>query len=206
VEVTKKNENAKLRTPAKNLNFGIAYGMGPWKLYEDLNAAGFPITFPETKVLFRTYCDEFRVAVDFLRSSGRLALEQGYLANLGGRRRYWIRPNPEDRTKFPLGDKDPTYQFICSKIEREGGNAVIQSVNADMTKQAMVWIRDHIKKHNVRAHFVNQVYDEIVTESHKDDSPDFVEAKRRIMIEAGQKYLKKIPIEVDGHVAAHWIK
>lgn len=91
-------------------------------------------------------------------------------------------------------------------IEREGGNFLIQSVNADMTKRAMVLIRDYIKKNNIRSRFMNQVYDEIVTRTHKDDSPDFVKVKRKLMLEAAEQYLRKIPMEVDGHVGDSWTK
>ena len=42
-EVTKTNEHAKLRTPAKNSNFGIIYGMGPHALMWRIRGEGYPI-------------------------------------------------------------------------------------------------------------------------------------------------------------------
>ena len=207
VPVTKDNENKKLRTPAKSLNFGIAYGMGPTKLWVDLNAAGFAISKEDAKKLFYKYTEEeFPVGVRFLRDAGETALGQGYLVNANGRRRYWIRPNPEDREKFPLGKQDDGFKSRESGIQREGGNFLIQSVNADMTKAAMSAIRRHVKDNKVRSHTINAVYDEIVTTTHKDDSPDFVVAKRKIMIESAQRWLKKVPMEVDGHVLPYWTK
>lgn len=207
VPVTKDNENASLRTPAKNLNFGIAYGMGVPKLYEDVNAADFPMTFEEAKELYRRYTkEEFKVGVDFLRNAGKQALEQGYLANISGRRRYWLKPDPNNRERFPRGRDDDAYRGVCASIEREGGNCLIQSVNADMTKDAMIGIRKHVKKNRVRSHIINQVYDEIVTTTHKDDSPDFWKVKQKIMVESAQKFLKEVPMVVEGHVLPYWTK
>lgn len=207
VPVTKSNENKHLRTPAKNLNFGIAYGMGPTKLYVDLNAIGFPITLEESKKLFYRYTEEeFQVGVSFLRGAGETALAQGFLVNANGRRRYWIRPNHEDREKFPLGAADEQFKSKESSIKREGGNFLIQSVNADMTKAAMSKIRRHVKDNKIRSSTINAVYDEIVTTTHKDDSPDFVLAKRKIMIDVAGQWLKKVPMQVDGHVLQYWTK
>lgn len=207
VPVTKDNENAHMRTPAKSLNFGIAYGMGVYKLYEDVNAAGFPMTLDEAKTIFRRYTkEEFKVGVDFLRRSGTQALDEGYLKNLNGRRRYWLKPDPNNREKFPGGSGDDLYNGICASIQREGGNFLIQSVNADMTKDAMIGIRNYVKKHNIRSYIINQVYDEIVTTTHKDDSPDFWKVKQKIMMESAQKFLKIVPMEVDGHVLPYWTK
>lgn len=195
-----------LRTPAKTLNFGIAYAMSANSLYEKLNAEGYKIEIKPAKDLYYTYVRKFDTGIKFLRGQGRLAAEQGYLANRSGRRRYWIMPNAEDYDKFPNGSSDDAYLGRLAGIEREGGNFPIQSINADMTKTAMVMLRDYIKKHKVRSHIMNQVYDEIVTRTHKDDSPSFHEAKTKIMLEASGMFLKKIPMEVEGHVGPCWTK
>jgi DNA polymerase I len=207
VEVTKDNENAMYRKPAKQLNFGIAYGMSFYKLFEDLNADGFPTTLDEAKKLFDTYCEEiFPVGVNYLRSKGVLASQQGYLSNLNGRIRHWRLPDPYNKELFPKGKQDRMYKSIISKIQRDGGNFEIQSVNADITKRAMVDLRAFIKEHNVRSKIVNAVYDEIVTETHKDDSVWFWKEKQRIMREAAEVWLKRVPMEVSGVVLPYWTK
>jgi len=184
----------------------MAYGLGPHSLYDQLNGMGYKIEYDRAKMLYRKYEEEFSKGIRFLRDSGRLAFQQGYLVNIAGRRRYWVKPNPEDAVKYPLGLDDDAYNGRIAGIEREGGNFLIQSVNAEMTKRSMVLIRDYIKKNKVRSRFMNQVYDEIVTRTHKDDSPDFVVAKRGLMIEAAQQYLKTVPMEVEGHVGDSWTK
>jgi DNA polymerase-1 len=184
----------------------IAYAMSAMSLYEKLNAEGYTIELGPAKNLYYDYCRKFDTGIRYLRGKGKEAAENGFLCNQSGRRRYWIKPNEEDLAKYPDGASDQGYLGRLAGIEREGGNFPIQSVNADMTKTAMVMLRDYIKKNGIRAKFMNQVYDEIVTRTHKDDSPDFNEAKTRIMKEAAQMFLKKIPMEVDGHVGPCWTK
>lgn len=197
--VTKKNENKHLRTPAKQLNFGISYGQGPNKFFDDLHAMGFPITRDGAKKLYDRYCVSLKTAVDYVRGQGRTAAKQGYLENLNGRRRYWKLPVKED---MPYQE----YKSRLASIEREGGNFAIQSVNADITKEAMIRIRRYAIKNKVRTKFINAIYDEIVTRTHKDDSPSFHEAKLRIMREAGEKWITTVPMLVDGSIGKHWLK
>jgi DNA polymerase-1 len=196
-----------LRVPAKTMNFGIIYGMGPSRLYWQINGNGYPIGVEDTKTLYQRYTrEEFAIGVEFLREAGKRGLREGYLANLNGRRRYWIKPNPENRELFPNGEDDEAYRKACVAIQLQGGNYLVQSVNADMTKAAMIDIRQYRKKNKVRSRIINAVYDEIVTATHKDDSPGFVEAKRKIMVEVSKKWIKTVPIEVEGHVLPYWTK
>ena len=115
-------------------------------------------------------------------------------------------PNPDDLERFPRGKFDDVYKGIIAKIQREGGNFSIQSVNADITKRAMADIRKFAKEHGIRTMIYNAVYDEIVTETHKDDHAFFWPHKQRIMREAAQIWLKRVPMEVDGHALPYWTK
>ena len=184
----------------------IAYGMGPYSFFDQVSSLGYKFDYEEAKRLFRTYEKKFMVGIDFLRDAGRQAYSEGYLASISGRRRYWLKPDPDDAKKYPMGMADPAYTGRRAGIEREGGNFLIQSVNADMTKRAMILIRNHVKTNKIRSKFMNQVYDEIVTRTHKDDSEEFVKVKRKLMLEAASQYLKTIPMAVDGHVGDSWTK
>ena len=181
----------------------ISYGMGPKKLCEDLNAEGFPMSLDEAKKLYYSYCDKLSVSVNFLRDSGKRASTQGFLANINGRRRYWKLPDPHD---FKYGHRDEEYKGKIGAIEREGGNFLIQSVNADITKQAMIEIREYAKKHKVRTSFINAVYDEIVTRTHKDDNPSFHPVKLKIMRDVAERMVTTVPMLVDGSVNPYWNK
>lgn len=180
--------------------------MSPYALTEKLNGDGYPITLEKGKKLFYAYEEEFETGISFIRGAGREALKKGKLRSISGRIRHWFVPDPRNREKYPEGSDDRAYIGSCSAIKREGGNFLIQSVNADMTKLAMVYIREYKKKNRVRTEFMNQVYDEIVTRTHKDDSQDFHEMKKKFMLKAAEKYLKTVPMEVEGHVGRCWTK
>lgn len=206
-DVQKDNEWSHLRLPAKALNFGICYGMGPRKLFVDVNAMGMEVTFQEAKHLFRRYTkEEFKTGVDYVREMGRAASEEGVLTSISGRKRYWNLPDPENKEKYPEGIYDTTYRGRLAAIGREGGNFPMQSVNACMTKRAMVGIRDHIKKAGIRSLIINQVYDEVVTTTHKDEVEEFHPIKQKIMLEAAHFYLKHVKMQVDGDVLPFWTK
>lgn len=210
-EVSKK-VNPHLRNAAKAVNFGIIYGMGVFTLVDRINGEGYrdpegkQMTIETGTDLYNRYVEEFSVGIDFLRAVGQQAVRQGWLSNLFGRRRYYHLPDPTDTDKYPRGRDDFEYKGKISRIERQGGNFVIQSMNAEMTKLSMVLIRQYARKNRVRTKFVNQVYDEVVTRTHKDDSPSFAPVKKQLMLEAAQKWLKTVPMEVEQHVGPTWTK
>ena len=180
--------------------------MSAYSLYEKLNAEGYKIDLQPARQLYNNYIRKFDVGIKYLRARGVEASKDGVLINRNGRRRYWILPDSNNLEKYPKGSQDDGYLGRLSGITREGGNFPIQSTNADMTKTAMVMIRDYIKKNKVRSVIMNQVYDEIVTRTHKDDSPSFHEAKKKLMLEAAGMFLYKIPMEVESNVSRTWTK
>ena len=187
----------KLRDPAKELNFGTSYGQGPGALYEKLISLGFNYTRDDVKNLYYKYCSKYKKAVNFIRENGGIAAKDGKIVNITGRRRYF---------NFKKDLTEDQRRARKAAIEREGGNYVISSVNSDITKKAMIGIRKYIKQNNVRSTMINAVYDEIVTRTHKDDSPDFVIAKRKIMRDAAESIITNVPMLVDGHVGPSWHK
>ncbi len=86
-EVTKKNENAKLRQPAKAINFGFAYGMRPGRLFNALKGEGYKTTYEECEKIFSIYKSTFKVAVKWLETCQRHARENLSMTNIAGRRR-----------------------------------------------------------------------------------------------------------------------
>ena len=91
-------------------------------------------------------------------------------------------------------------------IQREGANCQIQSVNADFTKMSMAAIRKACRLHGYDARMYNSVYDEIVLDIHKSCATEVHELQKKIMIEEADKMLRKVPMQVEGHLAACWTK
>lgn len=207
-----KSVNPHLRNAAKAVNFGIIYGMGVYTLVDRINGEGFrepdgkQMSIETGQNLYDRYTEEFSVGMEFLHEIGRNGVRDGYVTDLLGRRRYYWLPDASDTEKFPRGRNDYEYKGRISRIERQAGNFVIQAMNAEMTKLGMVLIRQYARKNRVRTKFMNQVYDEIVTRTHKDDSPSFAPVKKQLMLEAAQRWLKTVPMEVEQHVGPTWTK
>ena len=223
-EVTKKNENKHLRTPTKELSFGLAYGMSPPSLCEKLNGNGHKITLDECRDLFDKYMNTFETTIKWLKSQQREASTRLVMHNMNGRTRNFFKPDPAkareklemELRKKKIWDGLSEYQIRAmvrdkikaqtAAIEREGANFQIQSVNADFTKTAMARCRKEYKRRGWDVRSYNTVYDEIVDDMHKSCAEEAHELKQKIMIAAANEMLKKVPMEVEGHLSSVWQK
>ncbi|HWP47180.1 MAG TPA: DNA polymerase [Candidatus Limnocylindrales bacterium] len=184
-----KTENPELRKQAKFINFGLAYGMGAQGL-----ATLVGCSEKEAEKLLNQYFKTYPKIKKFLDNAAKKALKEGYSETIGGRKRYYdisqIHSNPRER----------------AAIERKAKNAPIQGTNADMTKLALVYIREEFKKRNLDALLVNTVHDEIVVESAEEIAEEVGKLVHDCMVKAGKYYLTKVPVEVEYEVAEFWKK
>jgi DNA polymerase I-like protein with 3'-5' exonuclease and polymerase domains len=182
---------------AKTINFGIAYGMGPNKLSDILNA-GKPesqrLPLHRVKAIFNKYRDTYRDVIRWLQEAGDSAYRQGYSTTMMGRRRYY---NP------PTGDD---IDFQIAGIKRQGANSPIQGTNADITKLALLDVRKVLREYNFRADIILQVHDEIVVLAHKSQAEAVKEVLEDSMIKSAEKILKTVPVKVDSYINTMWRK
>jgi DNA polymerase-1 len=183
-----KTENPELRQKAKTINFGLAYGMGSQGL-----AASLEIPEKEAEELLENYFKSYPKVKKYLEESASIAVKQGYSATIGGRKRY-----------YEIKDKND--QKEVASIVRQAKNAPIQGTNADMTKLALIWIRNKIKEGNIDAKLVNTVHDEIVIECAAGIADEAAEIMRACMVQAGEYYLHKLPVEVEYAISDSWQK
>lgn len=183
-----KKENKELRDKAKIINFGLAYGMGPGALSITLNT-----TPKEAEALLKGYFKTFPKIKEYLEKSAREALERGYSQTMGGRKRYFTIPKGDDRAER-------------GAIERQAKNMPIQGTNADMIKLALTLVRAEIKKHQIDAKVVNTVHDEMVVECIAHTAEEVATIVRDKMVEAGEHFLKTIPVDVECTTSDHWSK
>ena len=193
--VTKKNENKEYRTPAKNLNFMLAYGGGADKLMTMLG-----VNYNEAVELIQLYYKTFPAIKKSLDESAKFAKYNGYSITLPPAERIrWYKDHAIALSYSSSGDN----QYIA-RIERQGKNARIQGCNADITKLALVYIHQALK--GTKGKIVNTVHDEIVCEFPK----SFVEEGKKIqhdcMIKAAQEFLKTVPMKVELTVSKYWQK
>ena len=174
------------RRQAKAVNFGLLYGMGPYRLMDSTG-----ITLGEAEEFIETYFARLPGVKRYLDTTREQAQRDGYVQTLQGRRRY-----------FPLlrmaesGD-----QNARARAEREAINAPIQGTAADIIKLAMVDIGRQLSTRLADARLLLQVHDELLFECPDGEVQALVELARPIMETA---FELAVPLKVDVSVGQNW--
>lgn len=179
------------RFQAKSINFGLMYGRGPTSLGLQIG-----LSVEDSRKLLDVYFKTYKKVKRWLDNMGRDAVRYGFVRTIGGRKRSFILPEKTD----------PEYQRLIGSVERQGKNMPIQGTSADITKYALIYIYDTIKKEKYDAHLIHTVHDEIVTEAREDIAEEVAKMVEEKMIEAGRKLIKLVPIKVDVHISDCWEK
>ncbi|MDP2735704.1 MAG: DNA polymerase A family protein, partial [bacterium] len=177
------------RFQAKSINFGLMYGRGARSLAVQLG-----VSEDEALKLLQKYFSRYGKVRDWLNQASKEAVRLGYSRTLGGRKRYYPKINPGD----------PGAERQISYIERQGKNTPIQGASADMTKYALVYIRERLRKEGLDATPIHTVHDEIVVEARADQAKKTAKLLEEEMMRAGERFLKKVPVKVDAVVSDIW--
>ena len=173
-----------MRRRAKEVNFGVLYGIGPFGLKTRLG-----ITQSHAKEIIETYFNTFKRVKHFMDDSVLKAREKGYAETLFGRRRYLRNINNSNRV---------VRQFE----ERVAINMPIQGTAADMIKLAMINIYNELNKMKARSKMVLQVHDELLFDVHKDE----VEEIREMVKEKMENAIPmNVPIVVETGTGKNWL-
>lgn len=178
------------RGVAKNLNFGIIYGIGVMKFSIQ---AGIP--FDQAESIMDFYLRQaYPLMGQFLEDQGCNTLAFMYAKTLSGRVR---------RYAGDLTDK----QFRSS-VQRNGKNMPIQGSNADITKRALALIyKQIVKRHWVSdVKMVLVVHDESLLESKPQYAMEANEMQKEQMLIAEREFLKRVPSKVDSDITIQWCK
>ncbi len=182
--VNPENVTDDMRRKAKEVNFGILYGIGPFGLKTRLG-----ISQNHAKEIIETYFNTFKKVKNFMEDSVQKARETGYAETLLGRRRYLKNINNNNRV---------VRQFE----ERVAINMPIQGTAADMIKIAMVKIFNELKKRKSKTKMVLQVHDELVFDAHKDEVDDLVPVIKNLMENA---LPLDVPILTEIGIGENWL-
>lgn len=182
--VPEEEVTADMRRKAKEVNFGILYGIGPFGLKTRLG-----ITQMHAKEIIDTYFATFSKVKDFIDDSIKNAQEKGYAETLLGRRRFLKNINSKNRA---------VRQFE----ERVATNMPIQGTAADMIKLAMIDIHNELIKLKVKTKMVLQVHDELIFDMHKDEVD---ELKPMIISKMENAFSLKVPLVVDFGIGNNWL-
>ncbi len=182
--VDPKDVTSDMRRKAKEVNFGILYGIGPFGLKTRL---GIPQS--HAKEIIELYFKTFKNVRNYMDDSVKKAQAKGYSETLIGRRRFLKNINSNNRV---------VRQFE----ERVAINMPIQGTAADMIKLAMIKIHNELKKQRTKTKMVLQVHDELVFDAHKDEVDDLRPMIKEIMETAMPV---DVPIVVDTGVGDNWL-
>lgn len=173
-----------MRRKAKEVNFGILYGIGAFGLKNRLG-----ISQTHAKEVIDTYFTNFSKVKKFMDDSIEAAKEKGYAETLLGRRRFLQNINSKN--------------FVVRQFEeRVAINMPIQGTAADMIKLAMINIHNHFKQKKYKSKMVLQVHDELVFDVHKDEIDEVKSEVKRLMETA---LPLNVPVVVDSGIGDNWL-
>lgn len=205
-KITKKDVEE--RTAAKTITFGLCYGMGYKKLANSLN-----ISEEESKELFDRYERSFPTVMKWLNKAGKMSKrdEKAVTDDLCKRVR-WFPDMIKAKEMRRRNSQDWKSIFLIEgATEREGKNHLIQGSAANITKEALITIRELIIGYNNKykeevAFLIGQIHDSIECEVRDDLSLQFSEEMTQLMREAGNKYLTTLKMDVDVNIDKMWKK
>ena len=175
--------NTELRSRAKMVSYGLAYGMEAYGLSRRLS-----IPTDDAQVILDAYFGAFPAVRDYMDAAVARARELGYTETLFGRR----RPIPELRSD----------NFrIRQAGERQAKNAGIQGLAADIFKVALVNIDRALESGDMRSRLILQVHDEVILEVPEPERAAAAELVRREMCTACDL---RVPLVVDLAFGTTW--
>jgi DNA polymerase I-like protein with 3'-5' exonuclease and polymerase domains len=178
-EVTKDQRSA-----AKRINFGLMYGRGARSLSAQLGTDE-----DRGRQLINEYFANYPKVQRFLQRTANQATRDGTLRTLAGRvRKFGNSPVTDDR----------------GAMRREAMNYPIQGSSADIAKLALAYARKELK--DIDANLINSIHDEFVVECAEELAPEVSQRMKRAMTGAGEKLLKKVPVEVEVAASREWTK
>lgn len=172
------------RRKAKEVNFGIPYGVSAYGL-----ASRLGISNDEGKEMIDQYFERFPGILEYINEIKQFAKENGYVKTLMGRRRYIPEINSGNWN-------------VRSFAERTAINMPIQGTAADIIKKAMIDIQNYLEEHNCQSRMLLQVHDELIFEVHEDELNSIPSKIKQLMEDA---YKLAVPLKVDMGMADNWL-
>lgn len=171
------------RSRAKEVNFGIVYGMSDYGLSENLN-----ISRAEAKTYIEQYFEKYSKVKSFMDETIEKCKEDGFVTTLFDRKRQIPEINHKNFN-------------IRSFAERTAMNTPIQGTAADIMKIAMIKVYKEIKTRNLKSKLILQVHDELIVDTAENEVEIIKDIITRNMEDAASLV---VPLKVDLNVGNSW--
>jgi DNA polymerase-1 len=175
--------DSELRRQAKVINFGIIYGMGPFRLSNELG-----ISQKMAKTYINNYFSRYRGVKNFIDQTIENARETGKTSTLLGR----IRLLPEINS---------ANKIISQAAERTAINTPIQGTAADLIKVAMINVDKTLNEKGLQTAMLLTVHDELVFEVPPGEIHEATQLVRDIMENV---WKLKVPLKVNIQSGKNW--
>jgi DNA polymerase-1 len=172
-----------MRRQAKVINFGIIYGMSPFRLSKELG-----ISQKMAKIYIENYFRRYKGVKRFIEKIKEEARKAGKVTTLLGRHRWLPDILSKNRTAREFA-------------ERTAVNTPLQGAAADLIKVAMIRIHQVLGEMHVEARMLLQVHDELLFEVPPKELYTVIEHVTKIMEGV---YKLKVPLKVDIKTGHNW--
>ena len=174
-----------MRSKAKEVNFGLIYGMSAFGLAQRLR-----ISRTEASEIIKEYFAQFPNMKGYMDDSIQLARDAGFATTIMGRKRYLRDINSQNAT-------------LRGMAERNAINTPLQGSAADLIKVAMIDLHAALKKTTLKARMLMQVHDELVFEVPKNEIEELTALVKDKMENA---IPFKVPMIVEAGIGADWLE
>ena len=171
------------RRTAKAINFGIMYGMSPFRLSNEIN-----VSVKEAKEFIDRYFEQYSSVASFIEKTHEQARTDGFVRTEMGHIRYIPEINSSNKT-------------VRSAAERVAVNTVIQGTAAEIMKKAMLSLHEQIAKAGLKSRLLLQVHDEVIFEVPEDEKDRMEKLVGECMENA---YKLSVPLRVSIEFGKSW--
>ena len=177
--------NPDQRRKAKEVNFGIIYGISQYGL-----ASRLGISADEAQEIIQNYFIRFPRVNEYMIQTIAFVQKHKYVTTIRNRRRY-------------IPEIDSKNANVRQNAERMAINTTIQGSAADLIKLAMINIQNKFEKEKLQTSMILQVHDELVFEV---KSSEMERVKQLVKKEMEGAIKLDIPIKVDVGIGKNWLE
>ena len=169
------------RAQGKGCNFAAVYGSSTRS-----QALATGMSVRAWNKIYKAYFSTYSALEPWYEKSFSSLIRNGYTTTISGRKRWFPELDPSDPGKY-------------RNISR---NTPIQGSALDVMKLALVNVDKALEEYDAK--LVHTVHDELVVEVIENEVNEVKNRIEQAMIQAGQYFLKKVPIIVDISISKSW--